>query len=87
MALEQENGIYAITDKIKMAAREKGIDLNHPDNEHTLWCHLGAHVQYSGSYGADGHAAWSDGYRHPRNLKVYVAHGPLNGFGILEVVH
>jgi hypothetical protein len=86
MALEQENEIDLMTNKIKMAAREKGIDLGHPDNEHTLWCDLGTHMQYSGSYGADSHAAWSDGYRHPANLRVYVAHGPLQALGILEVV-
>jgi hypothetical protein len=85
MALEGENELYTIGEKIKAAAVERGLDLNDPDNEHTVWCDLNGRMQYSGSFAADSHAAWSNGRQHPSGYKVYVAKGPLHGFGIMEV--
>ena len=73
-----------IKEKIKAAARERELDLNDPENEHTLWSDSGSYMQFSGSFGNDSHAAWSTG-KHPPNQKLYVAKGPLHNFGISEV--
>jgi hypothetical protein len=78
MALPGENEDYEIGEKIKAAAAEKGLNLNDPQHEYTLWSDLGSHIQYSGSYGGDSHAAWADGRNHPAGQKLYVAKGPMH---------
>jgi hypothetical protein len=85
MALPGEDEIYESGEKIKAAAAEMGIDLNDPNHKYTLWSDLDSHFQYSGSYGPDSHAAWSDGRNHPPGQKIYVAKEPLHGFGIMAV--
>jgi hypothetical protein len=85
MALPGEDEIYEIGEKIKLAAKESGIDLNDPKHEHTLWNDRGSYFQYSGSYAADSNAAWADGRNHQPGMNLYVARGPLNGFGVMLV--
>jgi hypothetical protein len=85
MAVPGEDEIYEIGEKIKVAAKESGIDLNDAKHEYTLWNDRGGYFQYSGSYGADSHAAWADGTNHQPGMKLYVAKGPLHGFSVMLV--
>lgn len=85
MSTKKEHLLFEAAEKIKLAAADRDLDLNDPAHEYTLWCALPGGMQYSGSYAGDSNAAWADGRRHPQQYRVYVAKGPVGGFGIMEV--
>jgi hypothetical protein len=61
MALEGEPELNVIAERIKTAAVDKGLNLDDPEYEHTLWCDLIDWMQFSGKYGPDFQAACYDG--------------------------
>jgi hypothetical protein len=86
MALEGQHELNVIAERIKTAAADKGLNLDDPEYEHTLWCDLIDWMQFTGKYGPDFQAACHDGKRH-QSGRTYIARGPLRDLQVLMVEH